>query len=70
MVIQEMDHTTFKRQGIDLYLEKEISIVEALCGFTFVVDHLDGRKLAVQNMPGQVISPGNEWVWLVGVVTQ
>ena len=67
MIIQEMDHTTFKRQGIDLFMEKDISIVEALCGFTFVVDHLDGRKLAVHNMPGQVISPGNEWALSMGV---
>ena len=52
-----MDHATFNRDGLDLIMEKEISIVEALCGFTFVVDHLDGRKLAVQNKPNQIISP-------------
>ena len=58
VVLQEMDHTTFTRQGVDLFMKKEVSLVEALCGFTFVVDHLDGRKMAIHNDPKQVISPG------------
>lgn len=59
-----MDHSTFTRQGLDLFMEKHVSIVEALCGVTFVVDHLDGRKLAVQNDPSQVISPGTMIIFL------
>ena len=58
VVVQEMDHTTFKRTGMDLFLEKEVSIVEALCGFVFILEHLDGRKIAVHNEASQVISPG------------
>ena len=58
VILQEMDHTTFSRQGIDLFLEKEVTIRQALCGFTFIIEHLDGRKLAVFNDPSQVISPG------------
>lgn len=53
-----MDHATFNREGLDLFIEKEISIVESLCGFTFIVDHLDDRKLAINNSPNQIISPG------------
>ena len=58
VVIQETDHVTFNRQGIDLFVEKEIELVDALCGFTIYIEHLDGRKLALQNPPGQVIYPG------------
>ena len=32
------------REGIDLILEKNISIKEALCGFSFNIDHLSGKS--------------------------
>ena len=32
-VVQEKEHPTFKRKGTDLFLEKDITLVEALCGF-------------------------------------
>ena len=31
---------------------KEISLTEALCGFKFVIDQLDGRKLVMASEPG------------------
>jgi DnaJ-class molecular chaperone len=37
-------------------MEKKISLSEALTGFTFSVKHLDGSKLEVATMPGEVIS--------------
>merc|ERR1712188_160392 len=32
-VLNETPHAVFKRKGADLYIEKTISLVEALCGF-------------------------------------
>merc|ERR1712136_215108 len=47
-VLQEQEHSVFKRKGADLFLERSISLVEALCGFELEITHLDGRKLLVQ----------------------
>jgi DnaJ family protein A protein 2 len=57
-VIQQKDHPTFTRKGDDLFIEKELTLVEALCGFKMTVDHLDGRQLVVSTHEGEVIKPG------------
>ena len=57
IVVNEQPHKLFKRKGADLLIEKEISLLEALTGVDFVVDHLDGSKFRVKSVPGQVIKP-------------
>lgn len=57
IVVDEQPHKVFKRKGADLLMEKEITLLEALTGVSFVIDFLDGTKLAVKNKPGQVIKP-------------
>jgi DnaJ family protein A protein 2 len=57
IVIQQKPHALFERDGDDLLLKKKISLVEALTGVQFHVDHLDGRVLNVKNKSGQVIKP-------------
>lgn len=47
----------FKRKGADLFMEKTISLVEALCGFELEITHLDGRKLLVKTAPGELVRP-------------
>ena len=41
--IKVINDTEFKREGINLILEKNISLKEALCGFSFNIEHL--RKI-------------------------
>jgi DnaJ family protein A protein 2 len=53
--IIEKPHKTFKRKGADLFMEKEISLIEALTGLDLVITHLDGRKIRIKNKPGEVI---------------
>lgn len=53
-----MDHATFTRKETDLFVEKKISLGEALCGFKFSFEHLDGRKICITCGPGEVIAPG------------
>ena len=57
IVVQEQPHATFKRKGADLMLEKEISLIEALTGVDFILEHLDKRKIRIKNTPGEVIKP-------------
>ena len=58
VILQESNHPVFKRAGIDLIMEKTVSLSEALCGCEFVVKHLDGQQLLVKTRPGEVIAPG------------
>lgn len=56
-VVQEKEHPVFQRKGGNLIMEKKISLVEALCGFEMIVEHLDGRHLHVKTRPGEIIKP-------------
>lgn len=51
-------HPKFKRNGADLIIEKEITLLEAITGFKITVNHLEGKKFEVMTLPGEVIKPG------------
>jgi len=55
--VVEMPHKLFKRKGADLFLQKEISLLQALTGVDFTLTHLDGRKIRIENEPGNVVKP-------------
>jgi len=38
------NHKLFKRKGADLIYKAQITLLQALTGFKFVITHLDGRK--------------------------
>jgi len=57
-VLQEKEHEVFRRKDAHLFIDKTIPLVNALTGFTFVLEHLDGRKLVISTPPNTVISPG------------
>ncbi|TMS13443.1 DnaJ-like protein subfamily A member 2 [Larimichthys crocea] len=50
---------TFRRDGNDLFMNHKIGLVEALCGFQFMLKHLDGRQIVVKYPAGKVIEPGS-----------
>merc|ERR1712118_235994 len=54
-VIKQQPHKTFKRRGNDLLMEKEVSLVEALCGFAWLMNHLDGREVLIKTEAGEVL---------------
>ncbi|GAB2285621.1 hypothetical protein Dimus_020063 [Dionaea muscipula] len=56
-VLQQKDHSKFKRKGEDLFYEHTLSLAEALCGFKFTITHLDGRQLLIKSNPGEVVKP-------------
>ena len=44
---------------MDLTYKKTISLKEALCGFSFEINHLNGRIFKLANKPGSIIKPGS-----------
>lgn len=48
-IIQVKNNTIFKRQNLNLICDKDISLKEALCGFSFEFVHISGKKLNVNN---------------------
>ncbi|CAK8575692.1 unnamed protein product [Lathyrus sativus] len=56
-VLQQKEHPKFKRKSEDLFVEHTLSLTEALCGFQFVLTHLDGRQLLIKSNPGEVVKP-------------
>ena len=49
VIINEIEHPIYKRQGYDLLLKKDISLVDSLCGFKFIVEHPDRRFLVISS---------------------
>ncbi|EOY33259.1 DNAJ isoform 1 [Theobroma cacao] len=56
-VLQQKEHPKFKRKGEDLFVEHTLSLTEALCGFQFVLTHLDGRQLLIKSNSGEIVKP-------------
>jgi len=56
-IVKQTEHAEFKRRGANLFLEREISLSEALCGFELEVTHLDQRKLIIKSSPGEIVRP-------------
>ncbi|KAL1956417.1 hypothetical protein VTO42DRAFT_7303 [Malbranchea cinnamomea] len=59
--LEQIEHEVFQRAGADLLAKIQISLAEALCGFSrVVVKHLDGRgiELTHPKNPGDVLKPG------------
>jgi len=59
-IVTIKDHPIFYRIGADLVMKKKISLLEALTGFHFTIEHLDHSKLTIATAPGEVISDGNK----------
>lgn len=57
----ETEHSVFRRVGADLSADLEITLAEALCGFSrVVIKHLDGRGLHMDHTQptGRTLKPG------------
>eukprot|EP00158_Paraphelidium_tribonemae_P006372 Partr_v1_DN27793_c1_g1_i3_m67503 putative Pfam:DnaJ_C len=63
-VIEEAPHDRFKREGDDLKAKIDISLVEALTGFSQTITTLDKRNLKISSQtvvePGQILRFPNE----------
>ncbi|PPS00614.1 hypothetical protein GOBAR_AA20049 [Gossypium barbadense] len=59
-VIEEKPHATYKRDGNDLVVNQEITLLEALTGRTLDLTTLDGRSLMIPLT--EIVKPGAEIV--------
>ena len=58
LFIKIENDTEFRRQGLDLIFEKEITVKEALCGFSFELKYITGKTYTIHNHSGNIISHG------------
>lgn len=55
------NNTEFQRRGLDLHYRKVISLKEALCGFTFEIIHLNGKRICMNNtLNTSIIRPNSQ----------
>jgi hypothetical protein len=52
----------FIRRGLDLIMHKEISLKEALCGFSFEIKYINGKVYTINNQMGNIIPSNYEKV--------
>ena len=55
--IKVRNDSSFKRHGLDLDYTHIISLKEALCGFSFEIEHLNGVCYKINNTNGTIIHP-------------
>jgi hypothetical protein len=55
--IKVENNTDFIRNGLDLKIEKTISLKESLCGFSFELKYINGKTYTLNNNKGNIIPP-------------
>ncbi|XP_061139643.1 dnaJ homolog subfamily A member 4 [Syngnathus typhle] len=55
IVLDQKEHSLFKRSDDNLTMTMSIKLVEALCGFKKAINTLDDRTLVITSQPGEVI---------------
>jgi len=58
IIISIQNSSGFRREGLNLHMEKEISLKESLCGFEFIIHHISGKQLRFSNEVGNTIKHG------------
>jgi DnaJ-class molecular chaperone len=61
IIIQIKNDSCFIRNGLDLVFKKKLTLKEALCGFNFQIEHLNGKTLGINNTT-TIIPPGSKKV--------
>jgi DnaJ-class molecular chaperone len=54
------ENKIYKRKGADLFMNLEISILQALTGVDTIIKHLDGKMIRINAEKGQIIQPGQK----------
>lgn len=54
------NHDSFSRSGMDLCVKYDMSFKESICGFNFIIGHLNGEQLRLNSSRGNVIQNGDK----------
>ena len=55
IIVNIEEHSVFKRNGMDLVFDKEISLKESLCGIEFTIKHINNKSFHLQHKDGTII---------------
>ena len=55
--VKIINETLFKRIGLDLIFEKNITLKDSLCGFSFEIKYINGKSYTLNNNKGNIIPP-------------
>jgi len=55
IIVNIEEHSVFKRDGMDLIFDKEISLKESLCGVEFTMKHINNKSFHLQHKDGTII---------------
>lgn len=58
IVIVEIEHPIFRRDRADLFMKKEINLLEALTGYQTLIPHLKNKFLLLKSKVGEITKPG------------
>lgn len=59
LIVALENNTPFVRKGMDLIYKKTITLKEALVGFSFEVQHVNGKMISINNQVNQtIVKPG------------
>ena len=57
IIIQVRNDSEYIRNGLDLMVDKRISLKDALCGFSFDLKYLNGKSYTITNQEGSIVVP-------------
>jgi DnaJ-class molecular chaperone len=58
--ISVKNNTCFQRKGLDLIMEKTLTLKEGLCGFHFEFTYINGKTFTINNTGNAIIKPNQE----------
>lgn len=56
VIVKIKEHAQFRRVKNDLHIDMKISLLEALAGFKFNIQHLDGNKVSIETGKDEITS--------------
>jgi DnaJ-class molecular chaperone len=62
VIIKILPHELYERKGLDLIIHKDITFKDSICGFSFNLNHLDGRSYKINSDSGFLLNNNNQKV--------
>jgi DnaJ-class molecular chaperone len=59
LIVKVINNSEFRRNNLDLIFNKKISLKESLCGFVFEINHLNGKRLSLNNTTSPTVIKPN-----------